>query len=261
MFALNVDVILILSVCVLSASLCLMLTLFCRQKSGWPRIQRSIADITFSFSFLFTPSVSFRVRLCYAPCQDDQSRWMSLSQCASPHWTRAWTAWPCSPARSVCITLLTTIMQRGQKINFQTQRTCSTLWLFWTTSPRHTMQCATFSCLFICLVLMSLCLMSFFFPLCVTLIMPLVLCCISYYIKNKFVTQKTAKLKRRGIKIAPFNTGNFTKHLRNTTQNSMNLLWLAAGQKNAAIFLLLSLKIDCGCLLIFQVLFVTHLHE
>ena len=148
-----------------------------------------------------------------------------------------------------------------RKLNFQKQRTCSTLWLFWTTSPRHTMQCATFSCLFICLVLMSLCLMSFFFPLCVTLIMSLVLCCISYYIKNKFVTQKTAKLKRRGIKIAPFNTGNFTKHLRNTTQNSMNLLWLAAGQKNAAIFLLLSLKIDCGCLLIFQVLFVTHLHE
>lgn len=114
------------SVCVLCASLCLMLTLFCGQKAGWPRIQRSIADITFLLTFLFTLSVSFRVRLCYVPCQDDPLRWMSLSQCASPLWTRAWTVWPCSPARSVCITLLTPIMQRGQKMNFQTQRTGST---------------------------------------------------------------------------------------------------------------------------------------
>lgn len=126
LFALNVDVILIFSVCVLCSSLCLMLTLFCRQKAGWPRIQRSVADIPFFFTFLFALSVSFRVRLCYVPCQDDPLRWMSLSQCASPLWTRAWTAWPCSTARSVCITLLTPIMQRGQKIHLQTQRTGST---------------------------------------------------------------------------------------------------------------------------------------
>lgn len=60
------------------------------------------------------PLLSVRVRLYYVPCQDNPSRWMSLSPCASPHWTRAWTEWPCLPARSVYAhTLLSTIMQSG----------------------------------------------------------------------------------------------------------------------------------------------------